>query len=225
MLRVSLMHHTPLFVAAYAGHTCTNTEATASYHNEDVLKFLKSLISAGHESVLEHIAYTFNIEGFSRACLQELARHRLLSLSVKSTRWALKSSFEEQSIKAETVLATAYKDLPKSSIEGEQKQQAIKGLGCALANLLDALEDGIKAELPNDFLKYFLPECFTTDLVITLNARELRHIMKLRSQPNVLREFRMLSRAFYHCLPFEHSFLFDDVTDVNKQFQEENTDE
>ena len=39
-----------------------------------------------HSSTLEHLVYTFDIEGVSRALLQELARHRMASLSVKSTR-------------------------------------------------------------------------------------------------------------------------------------------
>ena len=219
MLNVSLMHHTPLHVAAYAGHTCTDTEVTASCHSPDVQDFLSKLVRAGHESVLEHIVCTFSVEGLSRACLQELVRHRHVSLSVKSTRWALKNSYAERLDGLADVLQGACDCLPervKGEVEVTRKLKAGRGLGMALYNLLDAVEDAIEADLPNDYVKYYLPECFTTDLVITLNVRELRHIMKLRSQPNVLPEFRSLVRAFFRALPEGHRFLFEDCTENGK---------
>ena len=49
-----------------------------------------------HASILEHISFNFFIDGISRACLQELARHRLASLSVKSSRYTLKELKDKQ---------------------------------------------------------------------------------------------------------------------------------
>ena len=68
-------------IAALAALTCrANTEK--EYEPSEVLG---RIIKAGHESVLEHITLTYSVKGLSRACLQELARHRHISLSVEST--------------------------------------------------------------------------------------------------------------------------------------------
>jgi len=49
-----------------------------------------------HASVLEHISFNFYIKGISRCCLQELARHRMASLSVKSTRYTLNKELKHE---------------------------------------------------------------------------------------------------------------------------------
>lgn len=55
---------------------------------EDRLNRIKRLIHMEHTSVLEHLVFTFEIE-CSRAALQQIARHRIASLSVQSTRYTL----------------------------------------------------------------------------------------------------------------------------------------
>ena len=61
-------------------------------------KVLKLIIKARHESILEHINLTYSVKELSRACLQELARHRHISLSVESTRHTLKKKLLETGI-------------------------------------------------------------------------------------------------------------------------------
>ena len=113
-MEIKLLHHTPLWVCAKAIRKCWNSEDKsdtishkvdfaiddiADFHlNGKILKCGekdKDLIyrvgnKNKHSSTLEHLVYTFEIDGISRACLQELARHRIASLSVKSTRYTLK---------------------------------------------------------------------------------------------------------------------------------------
>ncbi len=57
-----------------------------------------------HASILEHISFNFFIDGISRACLQELARHRIASLSVKSSRYTLKELKDEKLLIHRTVV-------------------------------------------------------------------------------------------------------------------------
>ncbi|MBR6900594.1 MAG: FAD-dependent thymidylate synthase [Synergistaceae bacterium] len=79
--------------AAYAMLTChANTE---KLENEEPKTFIKKAVKMGHESILEHITLTYEINNLSRACLQELARHRHISLSVESTRHTLKKILNE----------------------------------------------------------------------------------------------------------------------------------
>ena len=147
-------------------------------------EFLTKIIKAGHESILEHIYLTYYIKGLSRACLQELARHRHITLSVESTRHTLKKNFD-------TVLVTlpsAYKDYAFE-------------LWCKLKDTPD---------MPNDELKYFLPEFWPTNLILTSNVRELRHIFNLRTAPQALKEFRNLAHELFNVVPEQFKYLLQD---------------
>ena len=57
---------------------------------ENDKKLIMNVINKGHTSTLEHINFTFGVSGISRAMLIELSRHRIASMSVKSTRYTLK---------------------------------------------------------------------------------------------------------------------------------------
>ncbi|MBO7044648.1 FAD-dependent thymidylate synthase [bacterium] len=66
------------------------------YKNErPTLDLLKRIVDSGHESVIEHAFFNFNIDGISRLCLQELARHRIASFTVESTRYTLHKMLKE----------------------------------------------------------------------------------------------------------------------------------
>ena len=121
-MKVELLHNTPLWVCAKAIRKCWASEDKSdSYYSVtwndniplaecDISTSDKEAIHCGtkdkelinrvgnknkHKSTLEHLVYTFDIDGISRACLQELARHRIASYSVKSTRYTLKELKEE----------------------------------------------------------------------------------------------------------------------------------
>ena len=150
----------------------------------DNQEFLTKIIKVGHENILEHIYLTYSIKGISRALLQELARHRHITLSVESTRHTLKKNFD-------TVLVTlpsAYKDYAFE-------------LWCKLKDTPD---------IPNDELKYFLPEFWPTNLILTSNVRELRHIMNLRTAPQALKEFRDLAHELFNVVPEQFKYLLQD---------------
>ena len=136
--------------AALAALTCRGN-ADREHVPSEVLGRIQK---AGHESVLEHITLTYLVEGISRALLQELARHRHISLSVESTRHTLKKKFDAVSA-----------SLPREYSE-------------YMFALWSKLQD--KPDVPNDELKYYLPEFWPTSLVLTVNIRELRHILDLR---------------------------------------------
>ena len=61
---------------------------------EKVESFLEMLTNMGHESPIEHISFTFGIEGISRACSHQLVRHRMASYSQKSQRYVNEDGFE-----------------------------------------------------------------------------------------------------------------------------------
>jgi len=187
--RVELVHHTNHTVAMYAARTCTDTEHKTK--DPDDQKLLLKCIEKGHESVLEHIVYTFKIEGISRALLQELARHRIASLSVMSTRWALKKTMKQD---PKDILVSTGVD----SIDRFNRQT------------LHEIQEDLQG-YPNDKLKYVLPEAIKTKCVLTINLRSFRNMVKLRMGNNALREFRGLVRDMVNRLPGNHRYLLIDV--------------
>ena len=155
---------------------------------EDTQKVLQNIIHLGHESILEHINLIYCVRNLSRACLQELARHRHISLSVESTRHTLNKKLDNYD--------ELYKNL-MSVYQGFSYELAKKAV--------DAL---IGLDLKNDTLKYLVPELFLTNLFITANVRELRHIINLRTAPQALKEFQTLARGFYEVIPDKFKYLF-----------------
>ena len=168
--------------AALATLTChANTDKEYVPH-----EVLMRIIKAGHESILEHINLTYSVKGLSRACLQELARHRHISLSVESTRHTLKKQTEY----------TPFFD----NLTREQLRFAM-----SFVNFADAYPD-----MPNDELKYYLPEFWPTNFILTANIRELRHIIALRTAPAALKEFRDLAHNLFDAVPDEFRYLLQD---------------
>lgn len=103
-MEVRVIEHTKLSNAVIGGRTCWDSfhkggcySAPTDIISEEDRNFLERIINKNkHKSIAEHLVYTFSIDGISRACLQELARHRIASLSVKSTRYTLKKLKEEK---------------------------------------------------------------------------------------------------------------------------------
>lgn len=162
----------------------------------DGKKLLTRIIKLGHESILEHINLTYSVKGISRACLQELSRHRHISLSVESTRHTLTKNATREFIE---------KHFPYSS----SNFGSIDILKYAEAEHFITLAENYPA-LSNDVLKYFLPEFWPTNLILTSNIRELRHILKLRTAPAALKEFQDLARALFNAVPEEYKYLLED---------------
>ena len=171
--------------AALAYLTChANTDKEYVPHEK-----LERAIKAGHESVLEHITLTYSVKGLSRACLQELARHRHVSLSVESTRHTLRKQLENE----QWVESLADKILPC--------QRDLLYYLVRLAEISD---------YNNDELKYYVPEFWPTNLILTSNIRELRHILTLRTSPAALNEFRVLAYSLFEAVPEEYRYLLED---------------
>ena len=171
--------------AALAYLTChANTDKEYVPHEK-----LERAIKDRHESILEHINLTFSIKGLSRACLQELARHRHISLSVESTRHTLRKHLESE----QWVENLADKLLPT--------QRDLLYYVSRLTQISD---------YPNDELKYYLPEFWPTNLILTSNIRELRHILTLRTNPAALNEFRVLAYSLFEAVPEDFRYLLED---------------
>ena len=196
----------------YKCNNC-NAEFTSPVYNKQIgPKDLALLDRVGnqfhHGSILEHISFNFFIDGISRACLQELARHRLASLSVKSSRYTLKelkelASFVETTghlqvnddfkyVNSDNVLASNYLVMTSSDVINSNSVRALDRLRAALV-------DGIS----NDIAKYCMPESYRTQLTWSINLRSLQNFLSLRTDKKALPEIQHLARLIYEALPAE----------------------
>ncbi len=194
-MQVTLLHHTPLTVCSNAIRTCWQSFDKSDNGGEkdrDLIDRVGNKFK--HASTLEHLAYNFYIKGISRACLQELARHRMTSLSVKSTRYTLKELKDSGDIDyAKFLVFTGNETVDDAS-------------KVALDNLQKILQSGVS----NDIAKYCLPESYKTELTWSINARSLQNFLHLRSSKDALWEIRNLANTILEALPEDHKYLFED---------------
>lgn len=100
MLKVKIISHTPEpdKVVAQAGKLCYSAvgidEITQKLTEEEIARYVNMLASMGHESPLEHVSFTFAIEGISRVCTHQIVRHRIASYSQQSQRYVKLDQFE-----------------------------------------------------------------------------------------------------------------------------------
>ena len=183
--------------AALAALTCHDNVARMDVKGYKPSDTLKNIIKFGHESILEHINLTFSVKELSRACLQELARHRHISLSVESTRHTLKKNVLPAILTSVDIYFPSIVDADLTEL---------------ILDYFQDIENYVKAhsDISNDVLKYAIPECFTTNLILTTNIRELRHILELRTAPAALEEFQNLARGLFEAVPAEFRYLLED---------------
>lgn len=195
-LSAELLQSSNLDIPFKAGLMCTNNFDKSN--NFEKNKFLLNMVNEKHYSVIEHLNYSFVVRNISRALLQELARHRLVSLSVLSTRWALKKITKDIEVHYPVYVPTTV-----------QQTKILNELDAVSEKLFNLIGEAATSGIPNDILKYYIQESLCTSLVLTVNARELIHIFELRTSKRALKEFRNLCHSLFESLPEDHKFLFE----------------
>ena len=159
-------------------------------------KFIRKLIRAGHESVLEHASFTFYISEISRACSHQIVRHRIASYSQKSQRYE-----EEEEGKF---------IVPESISKNMDSMLLSDYLGCI--NVAEDIYHGLcENGVPPEDARYILPQAISTTLIMTMNARELRHFFKLRLSKHAQWEIRELAKSMLDIVYAIAPSLFEDI--------------
>lgn len=212
-IKVTLLHHTPLHIAADGARTCwasqDKSDTIRTFKNIQIgPKDLALLDRVGnqyhHSSILEHITFNFFIDGISRACLQELARHRIASLSVKSSRYTISELRKEQPF-AEYTDSDTQEYLPTGRERAERYlvMTADERVNRMSILALDNLRDLVAAGISNDLTKYAMPEAYRTQLTWSINMRSLQNFLSLRTDRKALPEIQLLANLVYQALPPE----------------------
>jgi thymidylate synthase (FAD) len=201
-MKVKLKHYTPLTITDQAISKCWDKECDVNNPNTEKIDRVANKFK--HKSTIEHLVYNFEIKGISRACLQELARHRIASLSVKSTRYTLKELKQE----------TEFNDFG-NKLDYERASKYVVWTGhhsvdITIFFMLEDLRNLIQEGISNDIAKYALPEAYKTELMWTINARSLQNFLSLRSDKSALWEIRKLAWEVYNAIPEDHQFLYND---------------
>lgn len=155
---------------------------------------LEHALASGHESVIEHASFTFTIEGISRACSHQLVRHRMASYSQQSQRYVNMDGFEY-------VIPESIGNHPDAIEHYEWAMKAIR----------KAYDSLINHGIPEEDARYILPNACCTNIVVTMNARELRHFLKLRLCRRAQWEIRELAERMLDCVKQVSEVLFADV--------------
>jgi thymidylate synthase (FAD) len=189
-LNVVLLRHTPEpeEVVAMAAKLCYSPsgveELKQKIEAKDQAAFVEKLAAVGHLSPIEHVSFTFGIEGISRACSHQLVRHRVASYSQQSQRYVREEAFDyviPPSIKQD---AEAARQFTEFMAEAQARYTAI----------LKRLEDqGITGESGNQDARYLLPNAAETKIVVTMNARELLHFFRVRCCNRAQWEIRFMA--------------------------------
>lgn len=167
---VRLLFHTPdpERAVAVAARLCYApvgaAELMEEMSDEAVRRVLKTILESGHLSALEHVSYTFAIDGVSRAMTHQLVRHRLASYNQQSQRYVSYAG-EPQFIVPPDVAADPV---------------ARERFNAATAAAFDAYRAMIDAGVAAEDARYLLPNAMETKIVVTMNVRELLHFFELR---------------------------------------------
>ena len=173
-MRVTLLRADDGEVLMEALRVCKNKVVTVDT--------IRRAILAGHESVLEHIVYSFKIEGISRVCLAQLTRHRMASHSVSSQR-SINQADAEFYVPDEVVGAA------RTHMKNHYER--------SLQEYHWLLNHGVSKE----DARYVLPESTEVDLVMTINLRSLRNFLRLRLDKHAQAEIRELANAMLNLIP------------------------
>ena len=167
-MKVKLLSYTNQaeVLCATAARTCYSSDAPSRIlENIDEAKagkFIDNVVGMGHHSIIEHAYYTFSLEGVSRAMTHQLVRHRLASFSQQSQRYVSLLTPDyvvPPTVKGNPEAASRFKEAMEQAWEAYQK----------LAELI-----------PVEDARYVLPNACTTNIMVTMNARELLHFFTMR---------------------------------------------
>ena len=182
-LDVKLIAHTtePVRVVAAAAKLCYSSSPAGELFDgldeANIGRLLAVLRESGHMSPYEHASFTYVIEGVSRVTTHQLVRHRIASYSQRSQRY---------------VPADGDRCVIPREVENIAEARAI--FAESARNAHDAYERMTALGVPREDARFILPHGWETAVVVTMNARELRHFFEVRLCRRAQWEIREIAR-------------------------------
>ena len=149
--------------------------------DKEMCDFIVPLMMEQHTSPLEHVSFSFAIEGISRACLAQLTRHRTFKFNVQSQRYVDGSNFEFVMPNLDYVKHFSSKIQAKDIIEDVFKD---------LSELYDEL---ITLGVKKEDARAILPQATTCNLIVTMDLNNFRNFLRQRKCIHAQKEIRELA--------------------------------
>lgn len=181
-MEVKLLRHTPEpeKTVAMSARLCYSPIGAAQLEekmtDEQATKLVRKLVSMGHFSTLEHVTFTFAIEGVSRVLTHQLVRHRIASYSQQSQRYVKEHNFE-------TIVPPSIAARPEAKEKFDKLMMEIQDLYNEFTDMGILAEDA----------RYVLPNAAETKIVCTFNVRSLMNFFSLRCCTRAQWEIRQLA--------------------------------
>lgn len=169
-MKIKLLRHTAdaELLCGAAALTSTKSgnpsEIFAKMKPETAQRIIRGVTSCGHGSVIEHASFTFSLEGVSRAMTHQLVRHRIASYTQQSQRYVTYDALESY------VTPKSISDRPEAKRAFDETLEAI----------LKTYQKLLELKIPKEDARFILPNAAKTNIIVTMNARELRHFFNLR---------------------------------------------
>jgi len=181
-MEVRLLAHTinPEETVAVAGKGCYS--AKPAYDIALTPVGIDHTLGVIHPSCYEHAVFTFSISGISRVTSHQLVRHRMASYSQQSQRYVKPKDLDKEMLFEYITPESVSEDSPSR----EQYEWAMKVINKVYKQLLGW-------GCPEEDARYLLPNACTTNIVVTMNARELQHFCGLRRCTRAQWEIRELA--------------------------------
>lgn len=201
-MNVQLLTHTPdpEKIVASAAKLCYSSakvsEIMDGLDEEKTEKFLNMLMDLGHESPVEHITFTFGIEGVSRSLLAQFTRHRMASYSVKSQRYVSEREFSyvvppmiENNPEAKEIYLEAMR---KDTEDYNRLAEILKA-----DNMANGMAEKQAEKAAFEDARYILPNACETNMIVTMNARSLYNFFRHRCCSRAQWEIRECAYKMY----------------------------
>lgn len=181
-MKVTLINYTPNpeRVVAMAARLCYSpigaAELAENMSDQQVENLVGKIADLGHLSTIEHVNFTFAIEGVSRVLTHQLVRHRIASYSQQSQRYVKEHDFEYI--------------VPPSVAGNEAAEAKFTQLMDKIRSTYDEL---IELGVHQEDARYVLANATETKIVVTMNARVLLHFFELRCCNRAQWEIRQMA--------------------------------
>ncbi len=224
-LKVSLVRYTPepVKTVAMAAKLCYSKvgieDISEKMSNEDAEKFVKMLMGFSHMSPLEHISFSFAIEGVSRTLTHQLVRHRIASYSQQSQRYVDENEFDyiipPQIEKDEEALKVFEESMSMIQSSYEKLRDVLTKNVTKQIMEEDGLEENEArkkaVKLANEDARFVLPGACETKIITTMNARQLLHFFEERTCVRAQWEIRELATQMLKLVKEVCPVIFDNA--------------
>ena len=191
------------------GRVCYKSED--AIHPGSAEQFIRNIIARGHESVIEHESISVRVV-CDRGVSHEIVRHRIASYSQESTRYCnyTQDRFGSQLLCID--IATGFRYDLDDPADRKKYDIWTKAMEAAEGFYFQLIEAGARPEEARSVL----PNSLKTEIVMTMNLREWRHFLRLRSSKRAHPQIAEIASALLEEFSARYPVFFADLRDADQ---------